>query len=54
MSAQSQPAIDGRRQLLDELLHRMTVAQSIEVRVQLCAEAKRELDKIISAAGGWQ
>ncbi|MBC9966713.1 MULTISPECIES: hypothetical protein [Pseudomonadota] len=54
MSAQSQPVVDRRRQLLDELLHRMTVAQSIEVRVQLCAEAKRELDKIIPAPGGSQ
>lgn len=53
MTAQHQSS-GGSRQLLDELLHRMTVAQSIEVRVQLCVEAKRELDKIISAAGGSQ
>ena len=54
MSAPQEPITDPRRSHLDELLHRMTVAQSIEVRVQLCAEAKRELDKIIPTAGSAQ
>lgn len=54
MNTSQETITDPRRRHLDELLHRMTVAQSIEVRVQLCAEAKRELDKIIPTAGSAQ
>ncbi|CAJ0698705.1 hypothetical protein [Ralstonia holmesii] len=35
------------REHLEELLHRMTVADTRDVRLQLCAEAKRELDKLL-------
>lgn len=35
------------REHLDELLHRMTVADTRDVRLQLCAEAKRQLDKLL-------
>lgn len=52
MNAPEVLTADPRRALIDELLHRMTVAQTIDVRMQLCAEAKRELDKIIPTHGG--
>lgn len=33
----------AQRAWINELLHRMTVAETREVRMQLCAELKREI-----------
>lgn len=36
-------ALKAQRAYIDELLHRITVAESRAIRVQLCAETKREI-----------
>ncbi|GAA7771967.1 hypothetical protein RN01_29265 [Cupriavidus sp. SHE] len=37
---------------IDELCHRMTVAESRAVRVQLCAELKQAIAEYLKTAGG--
>lgn len=37
---------------INELLHRMAVAQTVEVRMQLCAELKREIAAYLEQQGG--
>jgi uncharacterized protein YgfB (UPF0149 family) len=40
---------------INELLHRMTVAETRDVRVQLCAQAKEAIDELrMMAAAGKQ
>lgn len=39
---------------INELLHRMTVAETREVRMQLCAELKREIAAYLEQAGSKQ
>lgn len=46
------PTYAARLALINELLHRMTMAQTVEVRMQLCAEAKREIAEMLEAAKG--
>ena len=36
-----------RQEWINELLHRITVAETREVRMALCAEIKRELAKLV-------
>ncbi|MDE4918579.1 hypothetical protein ACUXAV_000678 [Cupriavidus metallidurans] len=38
----------SQRAWVNELLHRMTVANTLEVRVQLCAEVKREIAVLLA------
>lgn len=52
-------AIQAQRKYVDELLHRITVANSREVRMQLCRETKHEMTVLETmllsvAAGGTQ
>lgn len=35
---------------INELLHRMTVSEAKEVRVCLCAQAKREIAELLASA----
>lgn len=39
---------------INELLHRITVAETREVRMALCAQIKRELAAMLKQAGGKQ
>lgn len=41
-------ALKAQRAYVDELLHRITVAESRAIRVQLCAETKREIGTLES------
>lgn len=38
------------QELIDELLHRITVADTREVRMALCAQIKQELAALLKAA----
>ncbi|SOY79959.1 hypothetical protein CBM2599_A120524 [Cupriavidus taiwanensis] len=46
------PAKSAQIAWINELLHRMTVAQTVEVRMQLCAELKREIAACLGQQGG--
>jgi len=37
---------------INELLHRMTLAQTVDVRMQLCAEIKQEIAAYLEANRG--
>jgi len=41
-----------QRAWINELLHRMTVANTREVRVQLCTELKQAIAEYLALAGG--
>lgn len=44
----------SQRAWINELLHRMTVANTREVRVQLCAEVKQAIAEYMKSVGGPQ
>lgn len=44
----------SQRAWINELLHRMTVANTQAVRVQLCAEVKRAIAEYLQSVGGPQ
>ncbi len=37
---------------INELLHRITVAETREVRMALCAQVKREIAQLLASAAG--
>ncbi|CAG2152606.1 hypothetical protein LMG19282_04230 [Cupriavidus campinensis] len=43
---EAQQALRAQRAWIDELLHRITTAESRGARLHLCAEAKREIDAL--------
>lgn len=45
---EAQQALQAQRKYIDELLHRITVAETRDVRVRLCAEAKFEISALES------
>lgn len=46
MSAQQQVT---QRAWVNELLHRMTLANTVEVRMQLCAETKQAIAELLAS-----
>lgn len=44
----------SQRAWINELLHRMTVANTREVRVQLCTEVKLAIAEYLKSVGGPQ
>lgn len=46
MNTQSAAA---QRAWINELLHRMTVANTTDVRMQLCAEAKQAITELVNS-----
>lgn len=43
------PSAAGHRAHIDELCHRMTVANTTDVRMQLCAEAKQAITELVNS-----
>lgn len=43
-----------KQEWINELLHRMAMAQTVDVRMQLCAEIKREIAAMLEQSGGKQ
>ncbi|MEZ7780487.1 hypothetical protein O4A46_01610 [Cupriavidus gilardii] len=45
----SQHAMTAQVGWINELLHRMTVANTVDVRMQLCAETKRAIAELLDS-----